>query len=81
MERLEQLEKYVLGQVLCLVMLSDELVGDVEDPPPLLADDRGPRGLVSGETLLDELVRRSWLSNWTIRAHFGSDVTRRETRE
>ena len=42
-ERLEDLQEDVLRQILGLVVPADELVGDVEDLPPVLADDLVPR--------------------------------------
>ena len=57
-ERLEDLEKDVLREVFRLVMLADELVRDVEDLPPVLADDSLPRSLVAGQALFDEAVGR-----------------------
>jgi hypothetical protein len=41
-QRLEDLEEDVLRQVLGLVVLAGELVGDVEDLAPVLADDLAP---------------------------------------
>jgi hypothetical protein len=55
-ERLEQLEEDVLRQVLGLVVLADELVGDVEHAPAMLLDDRFPRLLVAGQAALDQLI-------------------------
>ena len=55
-ERLEQLQEDVLRQVLGLVVTADELVRDVENLPPVLADDRFPRGLIAAQTALDDLV-------------------------
>src|SRR5262249_279872 len=57
-ERLEQLEEHVLGQVLGLIVLADELVGDVEDAPPVQADDGLPGRLVAVQAALDDLVDR-----------------------
>ena len=55
-QRLEDLEEDVLRQILGLVMAADELVGEVEDLAPVLADDLLPRRLIACETALDELV-------------------------
>ena len=60
-QRLEDLQKDVLGQIFRLVVLADELVGHVEDLPPMLADDRLPGELVTLQAALDELVRGSRL--------------------
>ena len=57
-QRLEDLEEDVLRQVFGLVVLADELVGDVEDLAPVLPDDRLPRRLVAGQALLDQAVGR-----------------------
>ena len=57
-QRLEDLQEDVLGQIFGLVVLADELVGDVEDLPPVLADDRLPRDLIAAEALLDQAVGR-----------------------
>ena len=46
-ERLEDLEEDVLGQVLGLLVRADELVGDVEDLAPVLPDDLLPRRLIA----------------------------------
>ena len=46
-ERLEDLQEDVLRQILGLVVLADELVRDVEDLAPVLADDLLPRGLIA----------------------------------
>ena len=56
-QRLEDLQEDVLRQVLRLVVLPDELVRDVEDLPPVLADDHLPGELVAAQAALDELVR------------------------
>ena len=58
-ERLEDLEEDVLRQILGLVVLADELVGDVEHLAPVLADDLLPRLLIAGQAALDQLVDRS----------------------
>ena len=55
-ERLEQLEEDVLREVLGLVVLADELVGDVEDAAPVQADDRFPGALIAAEAALDDVV-------------------------
>ena len=54
-QRPEQLDEDLLGQVLGLVDLRDELVGDVEDPLPVDPDERVPRRRISLETALDEV--------------------------
>ena len=58
-QRLEDLEEDVLRQVLGLVVPADELVGQVEDLAPVLADDLIPRHLIAGEAALDERVGTS----------------------
>ena len=60
-ERLEDLQEDILGEIFGLVVLADELVGDVEDLAPVLPDDRLPRGLVAAQALLDQAVRCSRL--------------------
>jgi hypothetical protein len=60
-ERPEDLQEDVLGEVLGLVVLADELVGDVEDLPPVLPDDGLPGSLVTAQTTLDERVGGSGL--------------------
>ena len=57
-QRLEDLEEDVLRQVLGLVVLAGELVGDVEDLPPVLADDLFPRLLIAAKAALDQRVDR-----------------------
>jgi hypothetical protein len=57
-ERLEDLEKDVLRQVLGFVVLGDELVRDVEHLPPVLPDNLFPRLLIAVETPLDQIVDR-----------------------
>ena len=61
-ERLEDLEEDVLRQILGLVVLADELVGDVEHLAPVLADDLLPRELIALQAALDQrfdgVVRR-----------------------
>ena len=42
LERLEDLQEDVLRQIFGLVVLADELVGDVEDLAPVLPDDQSP---------------------------------------
>ena len=53
-ERLEDLEEDVLGQVFGLVVLADELVRDVEYLAPMQPDDALPGGLVSAQAALDQ---------------------------
>ena len=55
-ERLEDLQKNILSEIFGLVVLADELVGDVEDLAPVLPDDRLPRGLVAAQALRDQGV-------------------------
>ena len=57
-ERLEDLQEDILREIFGLVVLADELVGDVEDLAPVLPDDRLPRDLVAAQALLDQAVRR-----------------------
>ena len=59
----------ILGQVLGLVVLADELVGHVEDLSPVLADDQVPRYLISGQTLLDQAVGRQRLRGGRVNGH------------
>ncbi len=68
-ERLEDLQEDVLREIFGFVVLADELVSDVEDFPPVLADDGVPRRLIPGETLLNEAVRRRRLSGRGINRH------------
>src|SRR5687767_3430556 len=49
-QRLEYLQEDILRQVLGFIVLADELVGDVEDLPPVLSDDGFPRRLVTLQT-------------------------------
>ena len=58
LQRLEDLQEDVLRQIFGLVVLADELVGDVEHLAPVLPDDQLPRHLIAGQALLDEAVRR-----------------------
>ena len=60
-ERLEDLQEDILREILGLVVLADELVGDVEDLAPVLPDDRLPRDLVAAQALLDQAVGRGRL--------------------
>ena len=55
-ERLEDLQEHVLRQILGLVVLAGELVGDVEHLAPVLPDDLLPRVLVAGQAALNERV-------------------------
>ena len=55
-QRLEDLQEDVLGEILGLVVLADELVGDVEDLAPVLPDDGFPGHLIAAEALLDQRV-------------------------
>ena len=57
-ERLEDLQEDVLGEIFRFVVFSDEFICDVEHLPPVLADHRFPGGLVSTQALLDEGVGR-----------------------
>ena len=57
-ERLEDLQEDVLRQILGLVVLAGELVGDVEDLAPVLPDDLRPRVLIARQAALDERVDR-----------------------
>ena len=58
----ENLEEDVLRQVFGFVVTADELVGEIEDLPPVLPDDLVPGALIAGETLLDQRVngRKRW---------------------
>src|SRR5262249_39754341 len=58
LERLENPEKDLLREILRLVALANELVRDVEDFTPVLANDGVPRGLVSIKAALDECINR-----------------------
>src|SRR4030095_9081089 len=60
-QRPEDLQKNVLRQIFRFVVLADELVRDVEDLPPVLANDRFPGLLIAAQTLLDETVGRCGL--------------------
>jgi hypothetical protein len=68
-QRLEDLEEDVLREIFRLVVLADELVGDVEHFPPVLADDLLPCLLIAAQTLLDQGVRRRGLSCRGISRH------------
>src|SRR5260370_29924575 len=57
-ERLEDFQKDLLGQIFGFRMPSDELVRDVEDLPPVLPDDLLPRELVSAQAPLDQRLDR-----------------------
>ena len=57
-ERLENLEEDVLRQILGLVVLADELVGDVEDLAPVLADDLLPGELIALQAALNQRLDR-----------------------
>ena len=58
MERLENLQEDVLRQVLGLVVLADELVRDVEDLAPVLADDQLPGDLIALQAALNQRLDR-----------------------
>jgi hypothetical protein len=55
-QRSEHFQEDVLRQVFRLVVPADELVRDVEHPPPVLADDLLPRLLVALQATLDQGV-------------------------
>ena len=55
-QRLEDLQEDVLGQVLGLVVPAGELVGDVEDLAAVLADDLFPRRLVAAQAALNQRI-------------------------
>jgi hypothetical protein len=55
-QRLEDLDEDVLRQVLGLVVLAGELVGDVEDLAPVLPDHLAPGILIPRQAPLDERV-------------------------
>ena len=55
-ERLEDLQEYVLGQILRHVVPADELVGDVENSAPISLDDEVPRLLVPLQAAVDQLL-------------------------
>ena len=57
-ERLEDLEEDVLREILGLVVLADELVGDVEHLAPVLADDLLPGELIAVQAALDQRLDR-----------------------
>ena len=80
LERLEDLQEDVLRQILGLVVLADELVGDVEHLAPVLADDRFPGRLIAGQALLDEAVGRERLGGRGINRHASSGVERPKIR-
>ena len=68
-QRLENLQEDVLGQVFGFVVLADELVRDVENLPPVLANDGFPGSLIAAEALLNEAVRRRRLRGGGINRH------------
>jgi len=68
-ERSENLQEDVLCQILCLVVLADELVGDVEDLAPVQAHDLLPGLLIAGQTPLNQLVDRWRLGGLVLRRH------------
>ena len=68
-QRLEDLQEDVLGEIFRLVVLADELVGDVEDLPPVLPDDGFPCHLIAAETLLDQAVGRDRLRGRGVNRH------------
>src|SRR5580765_585332 len=51
-ERLEDLQKNILSQILGFVVFADELVGDIEDFAPVGLDDLLPGELIAGQTAL-----------------------------
>ena len=51
-QRLEDLQEDVLREIFGFVVLADELVGDVEDLAPVLADDLLPGDLIAGQAAL-----------------------------
>ena len=68
-QRLEDLEEDVLGQVLGLVVPAHELVRDVEDLAPVLAHDLLPCRLVAAQATLDQRVDRGGLEGEEIGTH------------
>ena len=56
MQRLENLQEDVLGEILGLVVAAGELVGDVEHFAPVLADDFFPCALIAPEATRDQGV-------------------------
>jgi hypothetical protein len=68
-QRLEDLQEDVLGEIFGLIVPADELVGDVEDLAPVLPDDLLPGDLIAGQALLDQTVRRSRLRRRGISRH------------
>src|SRR4051812_14099619 len=68
-QRLENLQKDVLRQILRLVVLAHELVGDVEHLSPVLANDGVPGGLIAAEALLDKNIGRCRLCGGGINRH------------
>jgi hypothetical protein len=75
-QRLEDLEEDILREIFRLVVPPDELVGDVEDLAPVLAHDRLPRDLVTGQAPLDEAVGRQGLRRRGINRHVKAKVYR-----
>src|SRR4029450_11702937 len=72
-ERLEDLQENVLGQVFGLVVLTDELVRNVEHLPPVLLDDHLPGYLITTEALLDQHVGRArWQGRGRVNRHLAS---------
>src|SRR5262245_43853634 len=68
-QRLEDLQKDILCQILRFVVLTDELVRDVEHFPPVLANDHVPGDLIAAQALLDEAVGRARLRGGGVNRH------------
>jgi len=61
---------YRQGQILRLIVASDELIRDVEDLATMLTDDRLPRRLITAEATLDERVN-FLRGRWRVSRHEG----------
>jgi hypothetical protein len=61
-ERPVDLQEDFRAQILSFLVSADELVGDIEDAPPVRPDDLVPGRLVPEQARLDELIRGTGLS-------------------
>jgi hypothetical protein len=78
-ERLVQLQENVLREVFGLVVAADELIGDVEHPAPVRADNRLPRRLIAIKTALNDFVHR--LRGRRFKGHDALDAAKRDRPE
>src|SRR5688500_7194377 len=76
LQRLENLDEDVLREIFRLVMLADELVGEVVHLAPVLPDDQVPGLLIAGKTPLDQQIGRGISYDWRYRHLEGEIISR-----